>query len=133
MDIKTLKKVKTAGIDFSDYEDKEVRIESWDDKETTSEFGTGVCLRLSTEPVVEITDKSGKIHEICGSELFNLTQDENGAWGFSDRKNAKIQKFMKMQNVTHPKELIGTLVKIKLRIKTYDDGSQKEFLGFQTE
>ena len=40
---------------------------------------------------------------------------------------------LKKQKVEHPAKLIGTTVTIKVRAKTFEDGTEKEFLGFYTE
>lgn len=130
IDIKNLKSVKSEGVDLGNFDGKTALIKTWDDKQVTSKFGSGVCLRLFTEKITEIVAKDGTVIDIKGSELFNLKQDEDGTWGFPEKSNSKIQKFMKQQGVKHPSELLNTKVRLRVRNKKQDDGSEKQYLGF---
>ena len=84
-------------------------------------------LKVMTEVVTTIETKDNKEVKIRASELFNLKKNEEGKFGLSNSKKAKIRMFMKLQNVEDLKSLIGTSV----TIKTYES-SGNTFLGFET-
>ena len=130
IDIKDLKGVKSEGVDLGVFEGKTATLTTWEDKQVKSKYGSGVVLNLLTEKITEIETKDGTIIDVKASELFNLKQDEKGEWGFPQKSNSKIQKFMKQQGVKHPSELLGTKVRLRVRTKKQDDGGEKQYLGY---
>jgi len=126
------------GIDLSEYEGQKIAIAEievisvktpYDETGTYHEkerFDTKV-LKVMTDVVTTITSKDGNEVAIKASELFNLKKTEDGKYGISTSKKAKIRKFMKRQEVEDVKSLIGTSV----LIKKYESNGNT-FLGFVT-
>lgn len=133
MELNELKPIQAGGIDLSEFEGSKATIENIEVIEVPSaysETGKQMCLQVVTTPVTNFTDAEGEEKPVHATELFNLRQDEDGSWGWSESPKAKIQKFMKKHGVKEPKSLIGKPVVIKIRPKAQPDGSEKEFLGF---
>jgi len=71
-------------------------------------------LRVVTEPVATVKDSEGKQKVIRASELFGLTQDENGVWGVPTHEKSGMSRFLKTLGLKHYKELVGQTVPLKL-------------------
>ncbi len=133
MKVQDLKEIEVGGIDLSEFEGNLVTIQKLETKTVKTvyhESGTAEALLVESEPVTTVATDDGDV-DIRASELFNLKCDEDGkAVGYSSSPKSKLQKFMKRQKVSSPKELVGTQVRLRIREKTNADGTTAEFLGF---
>lgn len=134
MDVKNLKSIERKSIDLSEYDGVKAEVElvevvdvksNWKDGKKLPEGETisVKCLKASTKKLGEIEVK-GEIKELRASELFNLTQDEDNAWGYSTNEKAKLNIFMDKMKVKTPEELVGKKVVVLIK---------KGFLGFNTQ
>ena len=113
-----------SGIDLTEFTGQRKKIENIRVLEVESSFDeNGVfndknkrkvkVLRIETETVTKITNKEGQEVPVRASELFNMKQNDEGAWGISTNEKAKIRKFMRRQKASSLKALIGTVVLLK--------------------
>ena len=129
-----------VGIDLEEYVGQQRKIEKITPIEVETQYDeTGnwqedlkrkvKVLRIETEKITEFKDKDGNTKEIRASELFNMKRNENGDWGISKSPKAKIRQFMKRQNITKLKDLIGS----KVILRDYTDKQGNTYLGFVTK
>ena len=136
-DVEELKPIESKSVDLKQFEGRCVQIESVQVTTVPSIFsnngnGESDVLRVQSEPLETIEDKDGNKVEIRASELFNLTQGENGELGWPTGPNGKLAGFMKKLGVRPPAKLVGKEVVVRIRSKQSTDGMTREFLGFIT-
>lgn len=139
-DLEGLEPIKSKGVDFSQFEGQKKPIEKVEVIDTTTPFdeeGTYhqdlkrdiKVLKVATGVVTTIETNDGA-KDIYATELFNLKLDpETSTWGWPTGKKGKLQLFMNKLGVSHPRDLIGKDVILRVRSK---EGSDNEFLGFFT-
>lgn len=82
-------------------------------------------LRVYSEPITQIKDRDGNDRDVVASELFAVDEDSTAdkvTYSKSDR--AALMKFMQLQKVDSPENLVGTQVTVLMR---------GEFLGYKKE
>jgi len=136
-----LEPIESKGTDFSEFEGVKSTIAKAEVIEINSyysEEGKKIqeprkvkALRVESNVITTIDASEGGKIEIRASELFNLiSSPKTNRMGWSKNPKAKLNNFLKKLNVSHPKDLVGKMVTIRLRNKENPDGSEQEFLGF---
>tara|TARA_Y100001938_G_C7924064_1_gene345970 strand:- start:207 stop:575 length:369 start_codon:yes stop_codon:yes gene_type:complete len=120
MSISDLKEIKHVPIDLSEFDLKGNEINDLKKMEVPSSFnvrGKQWVLKVSCIPVTKGDN------EYYPSELFNLNERDGVPCGWSDQ--GSLRKFLDKMGVSHPEELHGKEVTMRVRKK---DNSQ--YLGF---
>ena len=130
--VNSLRPTESEPLDLSAYEGKRVKLENIEIIEVPTSYsdtGKQKVLRVESEAVTTVKDRTGAEKPVRASELFNLTED-NGRIGWSKNEKAKLQRFLNKVKVDHPSQLQGKEAIIRLREKTNSDDSKTTFLGF---
>jgi len=136
--VKDLKPIETKGVDLSQFEGHQVRIEAAEVISVHSRFsangnGESEVLRVLSEPLSTMQDREGNDVPLRASELFNLARSEDGFLGWPTGAKGKLSRFLKKAGAKHPSELVGKEATVRIRSKQGGDGTTREFLGFITE
>lgn len=153
-DFSNIKPVLNKGIDLSKHQNKQVQVEKVEVTTVPSKFTPKLkdaqgneleqhlpqwVLKVSSGVLETIGEGDDKV-EFRASELFNLTQDENGQLnGFPAGEGSNLYKFLtdigiKVQELESLKQVIENISGKNAVVKAYSkevDGNEKTYLKFK--